>query len=802
MVQQSIEDEDGDSSRRASGRARKLTAKAQALSGSKILPADSANMPDLDHTPLLGSSSTSPDPNEATGTRKKSQSKTPSSETSPTASQANTPAKRKARKSSADDSDAGHDALMTEGLGKRASKRERKPTARALEAEEADEVDLSSRKRSASPTGEEPPAKVPRKSVGKAPKVPSKLRHSMSVHDDATPFTDMTATQDISAISDGLERMENHNPHPVSEKEHKQRKKIRVSAGENTGDELGSQAAQNSPVPTVEADNLKQNSSHTTYPAGNDQISSEGKASPGVASDASSEPPRKKHHNQYTKAKEREAQRRAEELGLPIPKSSSPPPPPKSDRPKHPNQWTKLREREAEARRQAAAQAHAQAYANRMPGYGMMPPMMSPYFPAGPQTGMITPMHGLYVHSQGPRALPPPLPSQGPPAPTAAKPPTLPSPSRAPESSKQKRLIITMPLPSAAAERSPTFPIHVRKGEFEDKGCQLFCLEAGARIRVFAQMAAESSDSDDDDDDETSSTPGLYDKWLERGRDRYCVCGKSSLAHSPKMLTQDELTSILEPNGVIHGQGNQQTGDASSSSSSAMSLPPVNSIVKASEGRRVSAFYDVIKKSAPKAPVAADKLKMLSPSGRQRKPASTTPSDASKPVSILNGNNDEKRSADEQKMADDHQRLSRARKEAQKYGINIRYSMTPEVLEQLVEDRKAQQHGSASPSIHENGASVNDVYEATTNAANARSTPIKLTLTNKASNNGTVKLNGVPSTSPDPLTEAEPKMTTPKAGTPRKRRVNSQQGSPINEKRQRGSRGAVTSRLSEAQVMD
>ena len=135
--------------------------------------------------------------------------------------------------------------------------------------------------------------------------------------------------------------------------------------------------------------------------------------------------------------------------------------------------------------------------------------------------------------------------------------------------------------------------------------CNLFCLSPSSRILAFAQLAAESTDSDDEDSESDGeavntrpSSRGLYNKWIERGRERFCVCNKANTAHghpSLRMTAVSQLQGDQVPNGV----GTSPTKDPMLSNlredaDMPLELPPVNSILPASEGRRFSALYSII----------------------------------------------------------------------------------------------------------------------------------------------------------------------------------------------------------------
>jgi hypothetical protein len=105
--------------------------------------------------------------------------------------------------------------------------------------------------------------------------------------------------------------------------------------------------------------------------------------------------------------------------------------------------------------------------------------------------------------------------------------------------------------------------------------CNLFCLSPSARILAFAQLAAESSDSDEDDD--AAASGSLYNKWLAEGRERFCVCASNASAHAHPVLAPAVRPP---PEPVV--------------ASRIFPLPPVNSVMSAAEGRKVSALYNAL----------------------------------------------------------------------------------------------------------------------------------------------------------------------------------------------------------------
>jgi hypothetical protein len=166
--------------------------------------------------------------------------------------------------------------------------------------------------------------------------------------------------------------------------------------------------------------------------------------------------------------------------------------------------------------------------------------------------------------------------------------------------------------------------------------CNLLCLSPSSRILAFAQIAADLSDSDEDDEDSDEvdsgriSSNALYEKWIAIGRERFCVCNTTSTTHAhpptsklaqasgsrpPRSSTSkaskssaskdslSEAEKALIPNGVSESTlADPVFPGLRPEAIAAMSSPPVNSIVSASDGLRESAFYRAMADNPPAAP--------------------------------------------------------------------------------------------------------------------------------------------------------------------------------------------------------
>ena len=178
---------------RSSGRARKATAKRQALSGTKFFPTDEwMTSPNGANGIISPSRSPSPDPIAKPTTKESRRSRT-ASVTKVTPHSSPVTENVTADIVDSQNTDTSESAPVdrskaVEEFQPRLSRRERKPTAKAIDADtEIDEtLSPTTRKRSASPIDEEPAAKT-RRASHRPVKIPSKLRYSASFDQDDDP---------------------------------------------------------------------------------------------------------------------------------------------------------------------------------------------------------------------------------------------------------------------------------------------------------------------------------------------------------------------------------------------------------------------------------------------------------------------------------------------------------------------------------------------------------------------------------------------------------------------------------------
>ena len=221
-----------------------------------------------------------------------------------------------------------------------------------------------------------------------------------------------------------------------------------------------------------------------------------------------------------------------------------------------------------------------------------------------------------------------------------------------------------------------------KETEAEGKKCSLFCLSPSSRILAFAQLAAESTDSDEDDDDddddsdeitEITKPPSheLYEKWIARGRERFCVCNKQAATHahpaSAKSATS-ELQRENAPNGARTWSSKDPfLSDLREDAEMAAALPPVNSIIWASEGRKASALYNAITDNASAA----------------RPGKFSTSAISKKRLSVPT-----KSKSYEERMSEDYRALEAIRQQATLEGIHVRHNMDYAQVKALLDEHR------------------------------------------------------------------------------------------------------------------
>ncbi|RMZ87971.1 hypothetical protein DV736_g4799, partial [Chaetothyriales sp. CBS 134916] len=504
MVRQFMEYDAGDS-RRLSARSRKLTAKAQALSGSRFLPHDSANIPVS--TKSTDSLPASPNPvlgglNAgskilATSADEQTSSASTGSEYSPL----------DLNQMTGGATEAEIDETTINESSKWSSRRERKRTVKVLGTEAVKEAAALSRKRSVPPSQEEPRYKMRPKRKPTAKVLDTKLDEALDEYLDEAFDVDLIWPKEKPRrnvqreYTNGLEMSPSRSRHLFS--------------GESEGAPLISDP------PTVKTNRrtkrteendvglLKSGRSESSQKKAGPIRHSEPSVGAGRLSTVNmSSQSLREHPKQRTKARRRAgsalaASRNARSQIPDIHITNS-------NRTKHPKHSPKRRKRETATAR--------------------------------------TPEETVVTEISTPTMAPQPIHSDN----TQAEEPTESDTVHEPElPSSQTRMILTMPLTTSSVKSPPSFPVQVRKAEFVDKGCQLFCLDASSRILAFAEIAAELPECDEDGSRDPGATDSsLYERWLELGRSRFCVCGKSDISAVRSVLTEDELTQILEPNGI------------------------------------------------------------------------------------------------------------------------------------------------------------------------------------------------------------------------------------------------------------
>ena len=250
------------------------------------------------------------------------------------------------------------------------------------------------------------------------------------------------------------------------------------------------------------------------------------------------------------------------------------------------------------------------------------------------------------------------------------------SSSKSPDSMyKQPKSTLQSPMPDATPIRfSPFVPVTPQA----KTGCNLFCLSPSSRILAFAQIAAESTDSDDEEDDEDaamvgskSSSSGLYEKWMAIGRERFCVCNKPGHSHAhptaPSTPTT-ELQKAVMPNGVSESPpADPALPTLSPGKTMPIPLPPLNSVMPATQGRKVSALYSA-----------------MADSPRESRPS--RPSSNSDALSAHQKH--AKMMSYEQRMSEDFRALEAIRHQAKMEGVSITHDMTYGQIKQRLDQHR------------------------------------------------------------------------------------------------------------------
>ncbi|RMZ78177.1 hypothetical protein DV738_g3960, partial [Chaetothyriales sp. CBS 135597] len=502
MVRGSIDDDAAaDSSRRLSARPRKLTAKAQALSGSRFLPSDSANIP-LSTKSADSADSLPASPNRGGLGPESKISATWTDEQRSSASSRSTYSPLNFDEMGPVAPKVGTDETAINKSPKRSSKRERKVPAKLLEAEPATTPTRLSRKRSAPPSQEEPRYKMRHRRSTAATALDT------GIDEASDEYLGETINQKrLRKSTNGL----NAAPSPS---------RLLVPSEDD-------EAPLVSDTPAVKS-KRKMTRRDEDVGGGVEEVLKRGRSekkagaprhsesSLGVRRSSNIKPssqPLRKYPKQYTKGQKR---------------AGSAPAAPNDARSQITDRHSTSSDRLAQPRPLKRRKIEAEETA---------------------VTDIIsTPsMARQSIQSHNSVAEEGTTESRGPEVPNS-----------------QTRLILTVPLPASTKRSCSSFPAQVRKAEFVDKGCQLFCLDASSRILAFAEIAAELPESDEREcRDGEAKHSSLYEKWLELGRSRFCVCGKPDTSSQRSDLTEDELARILAPDGIA--QLKAQDGDHGSS---------------------------------------------------------------------------------------------------------------------------------------------------------------------------------------------------------------------------------------------
>ena len=229
--------------------------------------------------------------------------------------------------------------------------------------------------------------------------------------------------------------------------------------------------------------------------------------------------------------------------------------------------------------------------------------------------------------------------------------------------------------------------------------CGLFCLPEPSRILAFAKIAAQSIESDDEETSDGGRQPELLNKWLQKGGE-HCVCNKPAHDHSEDVSAADQDHSTDAPQDTVtdrdEGIQNADVAATIPDISLPLDIPPVNSIMPKSQGRRVSAFYNVLTGSPTSGPSKNGSL--ASDSRQQSRSASTgkvsdspAPGDAAVSLSSSTAASAAARGSIgsyEERMRWDHQALERVRREAKDAGLSVTMDMTYTHIRSLMEQHR------------------------------------------------------------------------------------------------------------------
>jgi hypothetical protein len=232
--------------------------------------------------------------------------------------------------------------------------------------------------------------------------------------------------------------------------------------------------------------------------------------------------------------------------------------------------------------------------------------------------------------------------------------------------------------------------------------CGLFCLPEPSRILAFAKIAAESIESDDEENSDGGRQPELLNKWLQKGG-QHCVCNEPPRAHAADPSDElQERAQAEEPRRSTGQSEALQNEDIAAvvpnSTTLPLEIPPVNSIMSKSQGRRVSALYNVLTGSPSPNPsnngssVSTSRHQSVSV-GSQKTPASPAPGSAAASVTpSAHAATEVQPSTGSygERVRWDYQALERVRREAEVLGLAIPTDMPYAQIKTLLEERKTQ----------------------------------------------------------------------------------------------------------------
>lgn len=238
--------------------------------------------------------------------------------------------------------------------------------------------------------------------------------------------------------------------------------------------------------------------------------------------------------------------------------------------------------------------------------------------------------------------------------------------------------------------------------------CGLFCLPEASRILAFASIAADSIESDDEENSDAGQQPELLGKWLSKGS-QHCICNKPSLddEHDTMDLTQKQSANQQGSTAQVSTEALQNADVAAvipENVTLPLSIPPVNSIMSKPQGRRVSAFYNVLTGStSPRESTVASSNSTSRHESKSASPRKTDPlSVPGKPTTVAQQLPEVESSArprtgsHEERARWNYQALERVRRDAKEVGLPISVKMSYAQIQLQLEQHKMQHRGGMS----------------------------------------------------------------------------------------------------------